>query len=88
MPGPSSPLRWTSLLGWAAEPTTVPRLAGCRSHILNPAAASVSHGATACLFGRHGARFANYEPRELAKFRTSLAREDAVFLLLLAKHET
>lgn len=28
------------------------------------------------------------EPRELAKFRTSLEREDAVFLLLLAKHET
>ena len=28
------------------------------------------------------------EPRELAKFRTSLEHEDAVFLLLLAKHET
>lgn len=28
------------------------------------------------------------EPRELAKFRTSLEREDAVFLLLLTKHKT
>lgn len=28
------------------------------------------------------------EPRELAKFRTSLEHEDVVFLFLLAKHET
>lgn len=28
------------------------------------------------------------EPRELAKFRISLEREDAVFLLLLARHKT
>lgn len=58
------------------------------THIPHMAAVSVSHCATACSLGQQELTLPTLEPRELAKFRISLEREDAVFLLLLARHET
>lgn len=58
------------------------------THIPHMAAVSVSHCTMACSLGRRELILPTLEPREPAKFRTSLEREDAVFLFLLARHET
>lgn len=88
VPRPSSLLHRTPCcVGGPSPPRSLAWPTGS-SPVPHTAVVSVSHGTATCLLGWWGLILPTLEPREPAKFRTSLEREDAVFFLLLAKHET